>query len=321
MAEHEQLLRFVTRHQFGHVFGWEDDTRGDRPTALAVALRESDADSLVLTAALLRRYRFTTPYGHKPSGSLTTTTGSCLSPLQDSLGLLPCSDPGSGRFNLAGGQVASRVAASGCLGATLDDPVVQLESCHSQPNGAGFSMLRARWATPDQCVMPETAAAGSPVITAPCAPVGDPSQAWHFDIIGQGTQGSTLARLRVAATGHCLGMPEESANSGDVLILKTCDEPSPLEHVFQLWPDGQMSIGSDRPSAGNNVLCLNWDAPQSVVYLGGCSFDEYWFSSALETSAGLALTLTVDQGSSELRVTELAPSKLPSDQQIFDYVF
>jgi hypothetical protein len=292
--------------------------RGGAPTALAVALRESDASSLVLTSALLRSFLFTTPYGHKPSGSLVTPTGSCLSPLEDGLRLLPCSHAESGRFDLAGGQVAS---LPGCLGATLDEPVPAFEACGSQLTTSSFSMLRGRWSTPERCVMPQTATAGSPVVAAPCAPVGDPSQAWHFEIIEQGSLGSTRSRLRFAATGHCLGVGEVPTNSGDVPVLETCDETPLTRHVFHLWSDGQISIGPEHPRTGDEVLCINWDAPQSVLYFGTCNFDQYWFSSALETSTGLALTRVVDQGSSEFRATNLGPSKLPSDHQIFDYVF
>jgi hypothetical protein len=319
MAEHEELLRFVTRHQLGHVFGWEDDGRLDSPTALALVLRESDAASLVLTSALLRSFLFTTPYGHKPSGSLTTTTGSCVSPFEKTLRVLPCSRAESGRFDLAGGQLASLLPGSpSCFGATLEQPIPWLEHCDSPLTTSSFSMRRARWSTPERCVMPEAATAGSPVVTADCAPVGDPSQAWHFEIAWQGSNGSTYSRLRFAATGHCLAIAQVPVYSGNIPLLEACTDEVETRQLFQVWPDGQMSIGE---GLGDKALCINWDAPQSVLYFGTCHYDQYWFSSALETPTGLALTLVADQGSTPFRAMNLGPSELPADNQIFDYVF
>ena len=322
IAQHEALLRFVTRHQLGHVFGWEDDdSLSPEPTAMAPALREADADSLVLTSALLRRYRFNTPYTHKPSGTLVTTHGVCLSPEGSGLTLRACSEAGSGRFDLYGDQVNSVLsAAPGCIGATLDEPVARLEECATPPSPSQFAMRRTRWSTPERCVMPEHAVAGSPVVTAPCAPVGDPSQAWYFEILGQTERRSTVARLRFAATGHCLAIAEGAANSFDVPLLEACNDALQSRHLFQLWSDGEISIGSD-PPGGANVLCLEWDHPQSVLYFGSCTLDEYWFSGALETPTGLVLTRVADQGATELRAMSLGPGELPADNQIFDYVF
>ncbi len=322
IAQHEALLRFVTRHQLGHVFGWEDDDAlSPEPTAMAPSLREADAESLVLTSALLRRYRFNTPYAHKPSNTLVTTHGACLSPEGNGLTLRACSAAGSGRFDLYGDQVNSVLpAAPGCITATLEDSVPRLEACESASSSSRFSMLRTRWSTPDRCVMPERAVAGSPVVTAPCEPVGAPSQAWYFEIFGQTERGSTVARLHFGATGHCLAIAEGTANSFDVPLLEACDDTLQARHLFQLWSDGEISIGSD-PPGGANVLCLQWDHPQSVLYFGSCTLDEYWFSGALETPTGLVLTQVVDQGATELRAMSLGAGELPADNQIFDYVF
>jgi hypothetical protein len=168
--------------------------------------------------------------------------------------------------------------------------------------------------------MPETAGVGSPIVTAPCVPVGDPSQAWHFENYGQAPLGSTVARLRFAATGHCLAIAEATAGATDVPLLEACTDTLDGRHLFQLWPNGEISIGSGAPGTVD-ALCLDWQEPRGVLYFGSCTYDEYYFSGALETPANQALTLITEGDSTELRVTDLGPSDLPADNQIFDYVF
>jgi hypothetical protein len=319
MEDNEPLLRFVVRHQFGHVLGLSESERPSTDTVMVRALEKSNAARLELTYDDVNRY-FAFRYGHKPSGTLVTTSGLCLTPFGPMIGLAPCSSGGSGRFLFDSGEVRSLLdGAPGCL--TLsggDGDTVGLAPCGTAPASSALRMARARWSTPDRCVAPDFPAPGSAIATRACAPVGDLSQAWFFEIVATDEE-KLSARLRFSMTGDCLSVPGGTVTSADAPVLERCSETILARHVFYLWSNGQISF--EETVEGLRPACLRWSSPDSTLYFGQCNYDTYWLSGALETPDGLALAIHPSVPNAELRAVSLGSSELPNDEQIFDFAF
>ena len=318
MTQNESLLRFVVRHQFGHVLGLSEWELPSTETVMVRALEKSNAARLELTRKDVSRF-LTSNYGYKPSGTLVTTSGLCLTPFDETIRPTPCSHDGSGRFSLATGAVRSLlVDAQGCL--TLsggDGAAVGLAPCGTAPASSALRMARARWSTPDRCVAPDFPAPGSAIATRACAPVGDPAQAWFFEIVAE-DQDKLSARIHFSATGDCLSVPGGTATVYDVPVLETCGQTLLARHVFYLWRNGQISF-DDLSLEGTS--CLNWDSPDSALYFASCNFDSYWVFGALETPNGLALAIDPSDQNAELRADRLGSNALPNDEQIFGFAF
>jgi hypothetical protein len=313
MERNQPLLRFVARHQFGHVLGlseWERPST-DTDTVMVRALEKSNAARLELTHNDLDFFAFR--YGHKPSGTLVTTSGLCLTPVDSAIRPAPCSQSGSGRFLFESGEVRSLLAgAPGCLTLSGGDSV-GLGPCGTA--SSALRMARARWSTPDRCVAPDFPGPGSAIATRACAPVGDLSQAWFFEIVDK-DQEKLSARLRFSATGDCLSVTGVRAMSYDAPVLERCSETILARHVFYLWSDGQISFGEMM-----GPTCLHWEPPDSTLYFGTCNDDTYWLSGALETPDGLALAIAPSDPNAELLAVSLGSNELPNDEQIFDFAF
>ena len=74
-------------------------------------------------------------------------------------------------------------------------------------------MPHLRWSTGDKCVMPYDDSPNPPLTTAPCAPVGDLSQAWQFETLD--IQGDyVVVRIHFVKTGTCLARPRYPAAFG-----------------------------------------------------------------------------------------------------------
>jgi hypothetical protein len=312
MKKNEPLLRFVVRHQFGHVLGLSEWERPSTDTVMVRALEKSNAARLELTHNDLDFFAFR--YGHKPSGTLVTTSGLCLTPLDSTIRPAPCSQSGSGRFLFASGEVRSLLnEAPGCL--TLVGDTVGLAPCGTA--SSALRMARARWSTPDRCVAPDFPGPGSAIATRACAPVGDLSQAWFFEIVAT-DQEKLSARLRFSATGDCLSVPGVIATVADAPVLETCGQTVLSRHVFYLWSNGQISFGL---MEGGAPACLLWNSPDGTLHFGPCNNDTYWLSGALETPDGLALAIDPSDPNAELRADALGSNELPNDEQIFDFAF
>ncbi|HEX6271724.1 MAG TPA: hypothetical protein VFZ53_01725 [Polyangiaceae bacterium] len=317
MKNNEPLLRFVVRHQFGHVLGLDESEQPSTDTVMVRALEKSNAARLQLTHNDVNRY-FAFSYQYKPPRTLVTTSGLCLTAFGSTVRPAPCSQSGSGRFLFNAGEVQSALdGVPGCL--TLsggDGDTVGLAPCGTA--SSAIRMARARWSTPDRCVAPDFPAPGSAVSTGPCAPVGDPAQAWFFEPVASERQ-KLSARIRFSPTGDCLSVPGGAASLSDTPLLEACGQTVLERHVFYLWINGQISFGVT--TAGLPAICLQWNSPDSTLYFGSCNFDTYWLSGALETADGLALTIEPSNPNAELRAVALGANVLPSDDQIFDFSF
>jgi hypothetical protein len=315
LHEHEALLRFLARHQFGHVLGSRDNDATLTPVVMQRGVRESDAGDVQLTIYDIETYRF--DYGQKPTGSLVIDDGTCLSPDASGFRSLPCSDQGSGYFDLVGAEVTSlREAAPGCLSVPPgEDALVSLDACGDPSGATELELTHVRWGTPDLCIAPERGELGSPLVAGPCAPAGDPAQAWWFEILASDAQ-KLIARLRFAATGDCVGLLEP-AQFGALPKLEACNDTLETRHLFALWVNGMISHAE-------SGLCPQWDMPGGVLYLdrdARCSYDTYWISGALETPDGRLLSFTNDDGVEELRAVSPASGALPLPSQIFGFTF
>jgi hypothetical protein len=312
LIEHEALLRFVARHQFGHVLGSADIDDAIHPVTMRRWLRASDP-GVGITFDDVDPYRL--DYGQKLTGSLVTPSGACLSPEASGFRSLPCSHPASGFFNLAGGQVeSSRVETPGCLRVPPGEAaLVSLGACGDPSGQTELHFTHVRWGTPDLCVAPERAEPGSPLAVGPCAPAGDPTQAWWFEILAADFEKLT-ARLRFGATGDCVGLLEP-AQAGVIPKLDACADESDVQHRFFLWLNGVIS------HAGSG-LCPRWDVPRGVLYFDNrCDEYTYWISGALETPDGRLLSFTRDGELEELRAISPPAGALPLPSQIFGWTF
>lgn len=312
MADHEALLRFVTRHQFGHVLGLKDNFSGAPRTVMTPSLVISEAARLVLTRDALTGYILPK---HKPPESLVTRYGACVSPIGSEIGRRPCSEGASGRFLQVFDKIVSENGPEDrCLVAGAGSSV-GLGSCQLTDAALRFAMPRLRWSTPDRCVVPYGSPSDGPIATAACDRVGAASQAWKFEIL-DASDGGVIAHLRFAQSRACLTAPRRPPVLGDIPVLGRCDDGLP-QQVFELRTGGKIGMAD---------LCLYWDTPDSVVYFDKCDLG-YWLSGAVETPAGLALTDDGDALSAKPLAGGADPSGdpnarlLPSDNQVFDLAF
>lgn len=313
LLEHEELLRFVARHQFGHVLGLRDQDRSLLPVVMTRALQESEATSLVISSVDISPFRY--DYGQKPPRSLVTEKGACLSPTLQGFHELPCSHDKSGFFDFTGSEVASaRDGIPGCFSVPSGDgALVGLGECGDAEGKTELRFRHALWSTPDRCIAPERAEVGSPLRAMPCGKPGDPTQSWWFEILAADAD-VQVTRIRFEATGDCLGL-DEPAQFGAIPRLETCDDELDYSELFDLWKNGLIShYESDSTSA----LCTQWDPPDGVVYLDSrCSFDTYWIFGALETPDRRWLSFTHSGEVEELRAVSPASGALPLASQIF----
>jgi hypothetical protein len=305
LASNEALLRFVTRHAFGHVLGWEDSELGDEPNAMVQGLAASNADALGLDGRVLDRYDLLLAPG-KPRGTLVTTTGACLSRVADELVSLPCSDPRSGRFELTSeGAVLLGEGASECLASSGSS--VTFEPCEGLTASSRFTLERARWSTPARCVAPYETRNGSAAGLFACRDIGDAAQAWRFDIQAGTGSGEITARLHFETLGACLTRSSDPGFLYDVPTLEPCDTGDPRQ-VFVLYSGGVIGA-PDGP-------CLTANRPDGALHLFTCAFaDVFWLSGALRTSGGHAITARNGSFVAE------ALDSVPGDAQVFDFSF
>jgi hypothetical protein len=265
----------------------------------------SDADSLTLTGRLLHRNDPFFVLG-KPRGTLATTSGRCLAPLEGELVTVPCSDPRAGRFDLTSGSVQLVVSGqTHCLsnkGAT-----VGVSPCDDVSAAARFDLTGARWSTPERCIAPHEAQVGSAVSLFACRAVGDPSQAWQFDMQKDAMSGNVVARIRFEALDACLTRTSDPSFRLDVPTLQPCTEDEPRQ-AFQLLQSGIIGTSEN--------LCLRADLPNGALYLDICGLaDAFWLSGSLQTTDRQAVTARNGKF-----VAESADSS-PDDEQIFDLYF
>jgi hypothetical protein len=310
----EALLRFVTRHAFGHVLGYEDARPEHEPNAMVQGLSASDADSLGLTGRLLHRNDPFFLLG-KPHGALVTTTGMCLGPLKEdldySLVMVPCHDPlRVGDFELVDGAAVSVLDPPRCL--RKNGTAVSVDPCEDVSAAARFDLGPARWSTPDRCVAPREARAGSAVSLFTCEDVGNPDQAWRFDIQKDEASGNSSARLRFDALDLCLTRTSDPPFLLDVPTLQPCDEGDDRQ-LFHLLGGGVIGRTAGEPPTPR---CLRADLPDGTLYLDLCGLaDAFFLSASLRTPGGQAIT--AQNGA----VVSDAMSSPPDDRQIFDFYF
>jgi hypothetical protein len=314
----EAVARYLVRHQFGHVlFFFEDDPPLSHPwSVMARGFDASRADELVIGSDELLRMR--NWYWPKPSGSVVAMTGSCLRPAGNTVEVAPCERDEAQRFRFEPQRFVARNESS-CLevASSGSSPAVELGACPPSPTPNSVSLRRARWSTPDRCVMPRTlpASTGTALVTSDCLPVGDPVQTWALDVLADAGD-HVEVRIRHIASALCVQEPPGLTAGLELPTLETCTSTTT---VFSVWSSGAIS-SEDQGSASRQ--CLRWQSNDSLLTYGSCGVVRGWFfSGPIESSEGFALRVTSEAPSAEVVAEPLGPSELPRLDQVFDVHF
>jgi hypothetical protein len=316
----EGVARYVVRHQFGHVLGFDEDDSAVNPlsrgSVMTRGFRVGEVESLVISGEDISGLRGI--YSIKPNGSIVGTNGSCLRASEGGVETAPCARDATELFRFETGRIASREDGSCILlagdGATR---TVGLGECPSAPNAATVALRRARWSTPKHCVAPRTlpAVRGAQLVITDCAPVGDPAQTWSFDVVRAESDHAEV-RIRHVASNLCVQQPIPFTTGRELPGLEPC--VAGVTTVFSVWPNGDISSGGDDHDSSR---CLLWGSLGSSLYYGSCNFRSWFVSGPLESSDGFALSVAPEAASSELLAVELHSDEFPASAQVFDVHF
>lgn len=307
LDENEALVRFVARHQFGHVLGLREAGIHDVSTVMVRGVRSAHIDSTVWADDI----RGLGP--GKPEGAIVSASGSCLD-APGSVGLWNCSGSASERFLALPERI--EVLGGNCLGVSVE--AAGAVSCSTLDTANAFALRRARWSAPGYCVAPRElpVTPGTLLATQPCTAVGEASQTWAFDIVGiNAATGRPHARIRFVAENYCVSVAEPFRGAGDVPTLEPCGTADAL---FVLGPGGDVSKTVAGPSGQR--FCLDW-LDNSVLHFRSCSFRPFVLTGPLETPRGRALSTVLDDPSEPIFVVDLAPDALPGAGEVFDVHF
>jgi hypothetical protein len=300
----DALVRFIARHQFGHVIGLDeryDDTRSTMVRAIRSSSVHSGAWASDIADLLPR-------YSYKPDLSIVHASSRCLDTAAAG-GLARCSGSTTQRLRAFGDRVEIE-GTSQCLAAG-DGGALELGGCAPPPHNA-LVFRRARFGSPGYCIAPRSlpVVPGTPVETGACGPLGDDSQTWVFEIVAV-TTGRPHARIRFGAQDYCLTEPEPAMEA--VPTLEPCGSSST---VFQLGPDGNVIA-----SSAQGTFCLGWDGNGSTLHFNAFCPIPLMLSGTLETADGRALTADPDDPGAGLVLAEFEPGATPTLGQVFDVVF
>jgi hypothetical protein len=319
----ESLLRLLARHQFGHVLGLADGVDPAQTGMLrGVVLGQEDA--VVLTAG---DYESLSDdghgYGRKPSASLVTPSGACLTATEleagraepaGTVGATACRALVQQHFRPASTEIQNGDATK-CFEApaAVGDPIT-VADCALARAAQSFLLPRAEWRTPTLCMAPERPPGqGQKLVSEPCAQLGDPSQAWFFEIVDRKSTDSDLrARIHFADSNLCAAPLRDKPVLNDPLVLSPCTsgaDPDDVQ-IFRLRADGSLGAGE--------TLLVHWQDPAGLLYFGSGSGDRatFFVSGALLAGDGSALTLA--SGASLVLSPLGAP---PTPAQTFDVYF
>jgi hypothetical protein len=306
----EPVMRFLARHQFGHVLGLWDVAPSARTTmSRGIELSRIDEYQPSTSELMDVHYR----YGRKHSGAVATTHGRCLDVVNGAIQPLPCKNPTEQRWAPMLGELTSLSSSSESVCVRLvGQKGIEVRPCDSEPRVPAWSMTHAQWRGPGGCVSPLTqpAVSGSSLVTGPCLAVGEPSQAWFFEIFDSDAN-SLLTRIRPSDSNLCLTVPNGFESLGVVPLLEVCGPDGTTEQIFHLQGNGTIRFSD---------FCLNWEDTNGDIYLLDlCTWPHWVLSGAFESSTGLALRTPLDDSGSALMATPLVG--LPTNEQIFDFYF
>jgi hypothetical protein len=308
--DEEALVRFLTRHQFGHVIGVGDTDFHSRERTTMVRGIELDRIAeygiSALEQAASRAYCSLSCRKHP--GALVTVLGRCLEVTPDGIVPSSCvsdeSNSTTQNFTLRSSELLS-LDQGRCVG--VSDESILVDECGIQSER--FAFRAARWSSFGRCVMPAAlpVSPGTAVVMGACEPVGDSTQAWTFDVFDANADGLS-ARIRFG--DDCVTVPVAAPDPNTVLELHPCAAQGSSEQTFVLRHTGEIGYGE---------VCFDWElADGSVVLRSTCASSARWLlTGALSTLSGRALTLRLDEG----RVTVSALLGLPTEEQTFDFYF
>jgi hypothetical protein len=265
----------------------------------------------------------------KPSRSLVTTNGSCLSFADGVIRPERCDggELASGqRWSFSGPELrnSGEGNAQSCVLADNEAPSpLHVAGCSASDSVSDWRFAHVKWSSYGRCVAPRELPfrTGTPLVLEVCEARFDGSQAFWFDIRGS-AEDELQARIEFSGegqSGYCVSVPSAAPASGQVLNLTPCSEESASRQWFDLRRDGTIGFENPMANGGDAQQCLSW-MDGSVIYLSPCqASSSLWLvSGALESSSGLAWTLTSDP---DVIVEGSQLNMAPAREQTFDFYF
>jgi hypothetical protein len=317
MDQDEALTRFMARHQFGHVFGRVDE---EAPGSVMVrGIEHPGAETIGFAPFDYSFFRMF--YGGKHTHSLVTTSGRCLGLVDSHIEPTRCADEAPQWWIPALDSVFnfSDPDEDLCVGIT-EEGAVDVTICSDRHSEVSWKMGHAQWSLPGGCVAPRSypPAPGDSLLVAKCAPVGDETQSWYFEVF-EAVEGVGYAtRIQFSDSGLCTTFPGGVSAGGMVPLLEPCGELGQVDQTFFVRLPGEIAFADEYTH-----LCLNWDLVGSEIYLWYCGFyslkNNFVVSGAIESSNGLVLSVTPDDEDAVVRA--VARTGAPGREQIFDWYF
>lgn len=317
MDQDEALTRFMARHQFGHVFGRVDDAL--EPTVMVRGIEHPGAETILLTPWDLAYFRMF--YGGKYENTLVTTSGRCLAVVDSHIEPTRCTNEASQWWIPALDSVLSFAdpVENLCVGIT-EEGAVDVTICSQRHEEVLWKMGHARWSLPGGCVAPRSypPEPGDSLFVADCAPVGDETQSWYFEVFESVPSAGYATRIQLSDSGLCATLPGGVSAGGMVPVLEPCGELGQADQVFFLRGPGEIGFAD-----ASTHLCLTWDLLAYDIYLWTCGFNSrrnnFLVSGAIEGSNGLVLSVTPDD--EDAVVGAVPPTSPLGRDQIFDWYY
>jgi len=313
----DELLRFLARHEFGHVLGHEDD-----PYYPAVPQLMSDGVRLALLPSIAFEPYIGwihERYGYKPRGSLVTSAGACLGASASGFSLEACDGSLERQWQLLGGQLR-HAGTQRCVHAAAAAPAprsVDLADCGEENPGLGWEPRRVEWRGRGNGCVTSLAASSPSLVMESCAPARAVRQTWSFTFTGERSVRIELSDLE--ATRRCVRAVVVPARGPflvplvpQLIACGTADE-------FYVTDDGLFSF---------NGYCLaeltNFNAPgRTDLVFSPCGFEFFRYAwhafGRFENDSSEALTLTSEAGRTTLQA--VVGSAGQGASQLFNYYF
>ena len=323
--ENESLLRLLARHQFAHVLGLLDGTDA-RVTSVVRGVERGSENDLALT---WDDYVSLDSVLGKGVNRISTPNGTCLSSSSSKLGATVGADlcepePDRQLWKPVTDRIRNNDSSACFESSGMTGGDITLQACKLTGDDQKIRLAHAQWRTPTRCVAPEhmPPVEGTLLVTEPCDDAGQASQAWFFEILGDGDPGFYWAQIHFGESGLCIAPPSDGTWWDPVALVACATAPlippvgttAPKDpHVLLIGPNGIRSFGV------GSINCVNWQGSGGLLVLSNCGtvFSHFFLSGALEVANGLALSLAGPSGT--LVATTLGA--LPTPDQIFDVYF